>query len=411
MLFYLILLTLLGGFSIVITKQFFPLLYQKKIIRYGLIVCLSLGMIAPILMLLSIDVRWTFIKLSAIGGFFLLCFFTLYLTVISIHQLIKRLKNQANAPLPIVPNPSIKGASIQEAEGKSTVDLTKRKLLIGASASLPLAMLSGGLYGYSSSDNIPDIKWIEIPNSKLPEALDGFRILQISDLHLGRIRSTGDFNQILNKARSEDPELILITGDFCDHNPLIDEACKLIINHFPDTPKYACMGNHEYFGGIEHFVEIYQENSIPLLINQGETIKIRDTDVFIGGVDDPRSLLIENPNFFQNSIERTLAYKSSPVFTILMSHRPDAFIHSPDYQIDLMLAGHTHGTQLGLFGRSLFEPLMQNHYLWGHYQQEDYHLYTTSGMGHWFPFRFGCPTEIPIIVLRKGTAPSQSRFS
>jgi uncharacterized protein len=61
--------------------------------------------------------------------------------------------------------------------------------------------------------------------------------------------------------------------------------------------------------------------------------------------------------------------------------------------------GHTHGGQIGLFGRSAFEALAPELHLWGTYARGESRLYTTSGFGHWFPFRLGCPTEAPILEL------------
>jgi predicted MPP superfamily phosphohydrolase len=88
-------------------------------------------------------------------------------------------------------------------------------------------------------------------------------------------------------------------------------------------------------------------------------------------------------------------------FKILMSHRPDAFDYAASQGINLTLAGHTHGGQIGFMGRSLFDSYWADRYLWGEYRQGRSALYTSSGVGHWFPFRLGCPPEAPIIELRR----------
>jgi predicted MPP superfamily phosphohydrolase len=85
----------------------------------------------------------------------------------------------------------------------------------------------------------------------------------------------------------------------------------------------------------------------------------------------------------------------------MLSHRPAAFDAAAENGVDLTLAGHTHGAQVGLFGRSLLEPLWPEARLWGHYRQGVSQLYTSSGVGHWFPFRLGCPSEAPVIELRR----------
>jgi len=82
-----------------------------------------------------------------------------------------------------------------------------------------------------------------------------------------------------------------------------------------------------------------------------------------------------------------------------MSHRPNILPIAAKNNIDLVLSGHTHGAQFGFNNRSIFEKLYPKSYLWGKYQIDNTILYTSSGAGHWFPFRIGCPTEIPIITL------------
>ena len=67
----------------------------------------------------------------------------------------------------------------------------------------------------------------------------------------------------------------------------------------------------------------------------------------------------------------------------------------------MTLSGHTHGGQVAVAGRSVFEPLLPRSYLLGHYQAGESHLYTSAGLGHWLPFRLGCPCEGALITLRR----------
>ena len=91
----------------------------------------------------------------------------------------------------------------------------------------------------------------------------------------------------------------------------------------------------------------------------------------------------------------------SDAFKVLMSHRAKALDFADRFNVDLILAGHTHGGQIGFNRRSVFENFLANEpYLWGKYKKGKTQLYTSSGVGHWFPFRIGCPAEAPIIVLK-----------
>ena len=82
-----------------------------------------------------------------------------------------------------------------------------------------------------------------------------------------------------------------------------------------------------------------------------------------------------------------------------MSHRPMALDYAADRGIPLTLAGHTHGGQIGFNGRSLLYAINPERSMWGQYERRDSKLYVSAGAGHWFPYRLGCPAEIPIYTL------------
>jgi predicted MPP superfamily phosphohydrolase len=87
-------------------------------------------------------------------------------------------------------------------------------------------------------------------------------------------------------------------------------------------------------------------------------------------------------------------------FRVLLCHQPRGFVAAAAHDFHLTLSGHTHGGQVGLLGASALEGT----FLWGSYARGQSRLYTTSGFGHGFPFRLGCPTEAPLIVLARGEA-------
>ena len=105
--------------------------------------------------------------------------------------------------------------------------------------------------------------------------------------------------------------------------------------------------------------------------------------------------------FFNGCLDKTLVSRQEGDTVIVMSHRPSAFDFTAPRNVSLTLAGHTHGGQVGFMGRSILESSFPESYLWGHYRSGSSHLYTTSGMGHWFPFRLGCPPEAPVIELTR----------
>jgi len=166
------------------------------------------------------------------------------------------------------------------------------------------------------------------------------------------------------------------------------------------------LGNHEYYRGITDSIRIFTAGSIPLLVNQGMTLKVGLQNLFIGGADDPVSLKSNITPFLKRTVEMTMKAAQPESFSILMSHRPKTLDVANDQKIDLILSGHTHGGQIGFNGRSLFEGMIEKEpYLWGKYKKGETQLYTSSGMGHWLPFRLNCPPEAPLIILKHRNYP------
>jgi hypothetical protein len=226
-------------------------------------------------------------------------------------------------------------------------------------------------------------------------------VFHLSDLHLRSYVTVDDLERVIEKASTFEPDITLVTGDIADDLRQLPEALRMIDSLKPRLGTFAIPGNHEYFRGIEEVKRIFSRSPVPLFMNRAARIRVNDVDLFLGGIDDPRHMGVDNSAFFREAIEQTMQDSRSTDFPLLMSHRPDAFDIAAERGIRLVLAGHTHGGQIGLFHRSLFEELLPNKYLWGLYRNGSAHLYTTSGMGHWFPFRLGCPQEAPILELTR----------
>lgn len=275
----------------------------------------------------------------------------------------------------------------------------RRLFLQGAAAALPVITLSMGAAGVGRSLGKVNVPVRKLAIAGLPTGLDNLRILQISDTHLWHYVTLEDLSSICTDAAAYKPDLVLVTGDIADDLSLLPDALRIIAELRPPLGVFAALGNHEYFRGVEAVRRIFDRAEIPLFINQGMQIGSGGGELYLAGIDDPRRLSLAPSDFFERTIDQALVTRSPGLFTILMSHRPDAFDYASTQQIGLTLAGHTHGGQVGIFGRSVFEPAFPQRYLWGTYNRGESTLYTTSGAGHWFPFRLGCPPEAPIIEL------------
>ena len=276
----------------------------------------------------------------------------------------------------------------------------RRKFLRQAAAVLPVGAVTVGAAAMSGNDTTQIVQ-IPLTFPDLPPALAGLRILHLSDLHLGLGRRARDLHHLLESLRADPPDLIVLTGDVADELEELEAALELVTAFAPRLGVYAALGNHEYLNDIDQMLPAYRRSTVRLLINETASVAVGDATLFLAGVDDPIFSGAPRPFF-----ERTVAdcATSAPVaaFRLLLCHRPEGFEAAAKYGFHLTLSGHTHGGQIGLLGRSIFEVLLGIPYLWGSYQRGNSRLYTTSGFGHWFPFRLNCPAEAPIITLQRG---------
>ena len=279
-------------------------------------------------------------------------------------------------------------------------DPRRRLLLRGAAALVPAATVSMGLGGVGRAYAPAEVTLKTFRFDRLPNAFDGFRILHLSDLHLRHYVGLDDLEAMLVDASALSPDLILVTGDIADDLNLLPNALALIAQAKPRLGCFAVLGNHEYFRGITQVRHTFEGSDIPLLIDDGMRLATGGDSLFLGGIDDPMTMHDTPRDYFSASIDKTFFDASEGEFTLMMSHRPDAFPPAAERRIDLTLSGHTHGGQIGFAGRSILERALPESYLWGHYQLGHSQLYTSCGAGHWFPFRLGCPAEAPVIELK-----------
>lgn len=284
---------------------------------------------------------------------------------------------------------------------ETPVDTSRRRVLQGLAAAVPLIALSSGTGGLARSFGPVQVYRKELGIANLPAELEGFRILHLSDMHLRHYTTLSTLEDVMIRAKEHEPHLILVTGDIADDLEQLPGALKMVEQFGAPFGYYASLGNHEYFRGVDAVKRVFDRHSVPLFINQGERIMVGSTPVFVAGIDDPRRMGAKEHSFYQQTIDMAVYNSKKNDFVILMSHRPDALDYASEKGVHVTLAGHTHGGQIGMGGRSIFEPYWEDRYLWGEYHRGESTLYTSSGVGHWFPFRLGCPPEAPIIELHR----------
>ncbi|MFW5799600.1 MAG: metallophosphoesterase [Spirochaetota bacterium] len=242
--------------------------------------------------------------------------------------------------------------------------------------------------------------------NKLPEKLKGFHIVQLSDLHAGPYLKLDRLNFFVEKVNELNPDIIAVTGDMLHESvkalPIVIEGLKKLKAKYG---VYSVLGNHDHYDDYTQVVKAFKQANLRLLMEETETINVNGELINIIGVDYP---VVGRPVEFNYYDQLVRAKKGSnpDALDILLAHNPDAFPSAVRLGIDLTLSGHTHGGQLilgevKLFGEKvLLAPIRVVHkYVKGHYQKGDKHLYVSKGIGHWFPIRINCPSEITSIKL------------
>jgi predicted MPP superfamily phosphohydrolase len=301
----------------------------------------------------------------------------------------------------LLPNPAARIAADPEAEiarGPAS-QLTRRRFLIGS------GITAAGLALYAGEVARHEIDVIQRPIAirNLPTPFHGYRIAQISDIHIDEYTEPYFLDRVVKRVNALSPDLVLITGDFVTLGAFTFVAanhaihrCAEILATLTCPQRYAILGNHDTGVGAPLVIDALQRNQIPVLVNQHVPIERNGSRLWITGVDDPGT---SHPDL-------NLAIPANPDGpVILMAHEPDYVVevlkHPSAPLIDLVLAGHSHGGQIRLpFLGALVLPPMGKLYPEGHYYLNQLQLYVNRGLGTvGLPFRLNCPPEITVITL------------
>ncbi|MFO7864817.1 MAG: metallophosphoesterase [Salinivirgaceae bacterium] len=258
---------------------------------------------------------------------------------------------------------------------------------------------------------------LSFPN--LPEAFDGLRIVQISDLHLG---SFGTNRKPLKEAveliNAENPDIVLFTGDLVNNFAGEIRNWEEVFGQLKaGIGKYAILGNHDYGdystwpsqqrkeANFKSILSGYRRLGFKLLRNESVTLEKGGQKIAISGVEN-----WGHPPFPQyGDLEKTWNKVGDAPFKILMSHDPDHWdaevVGKKNY--DITLAGHTHGMQFGVaLGNFNWSPAQYKFKRWaGLYQVGKQLLYVNRGLGYLgMPARVGMPPEITVFKLKRDSA-------
>ena len=268
------------------------------------------------------------------------------------------------------------------------------------------------IVGYSVFNTLYDFKvhHVDVPLASLPRALDGLRIVQMSDLHAGSFFSERPMMEAVELTLAEKPDVIAITGDFVNNRDSeLDRIMPALSKLAAPLGVYGCLGNHDHYANTPAVVQRLKNSPIDLLVNAHRTVSIDGADLNLIGTD--------NTGFNQRYADLPAALSGIPESAeqahLLLAHDPtfwDLHVRPRFPEIDLMLCGHTHGGQIGLeIGPFRWSLARVAYPRWaGLYQESrtedrsDQYLYVNRGLGTVGPpIRFGVRPEITVLTLKR----------
>lgn len=276
------------------------------------------------------------------------------------------------------------------------------RLLLGADATLLLGLLAAllGLFGTWQGLKLPAVKTVTVTLRGLPAAFDGYRIVQLSDLHAQRLLPARWQQDVVDQANALQPDLIVITGDLQDGEPQAraDDVAPLAGLRATDGA-LAVPGNHEYYADYQAWMTAFAELGLPMLVNQHRLIQRGDAAIAIVGLADRQATAFAAPG---PDLQAATAGLPDDVPFIVLQHQPRSARDNATGGAALQLSGHTHGGQI--LGPSVLTRYANNGFLAGVYRVGDMTLYVSRGTGLWngLVLRLGAPSEITELELHAG---------
>lgn len=280
---------------------------------------------------------------------------------------------------------------------------TGRRAFFRTAATLvPLATVGGSSYAAFAGQHEIVVTHESFGYTNLPEGLKNYKIVQLSDIHIGPCIDLDDFDEILKMALIEKPNRVVITGDLIDRLDWLPQVCERLTTftkQIPDGVDYI-LGNHEYHHDVNKVLDELKMNTpMNVLVNSNIQIMGGRQPVYIAGVAyDNKREKEERERFMEKALSGIPDY----AFVILLAHHPEFFEEAIERNIPLTLSGHTHGGQIVLFGMPMVP--IGTPYVKGRYVEKNSVCYVNNGSGHWFPIRINCPREITVITFFDGIA-------
>ena len=232
----------------------------------------------------------------------------------------------------------------------------------------------------------------------LPQAFEGFRVTQLTDIHHSRILGLEEIGRVVSLAQQTRPDMFVLTGDYSTSYRRYIEPCAEALSAL-SAPEgvWAVLGNHDHYTDPELTIRALQRNHIAVLNNANTTLRRGSDAIQLSGIDD----------WTWNGTDWVKAFAGlkTNTPTILLSHQPTVLDFEQTKDVSLILSGHTHGGQLNfpLLGAPARLFTKDLRYARGLFRRGETQLYVSTGTGViGLPVRLGVRPEIAVLRLRRG---------
>jgi predicted MPP superfamily phosphohydrolase len=261
---------------------------------------------------------------------------------------------------------------------------------------VPALALLVTFLGYLNARRRARVRTVEVPIEGLPEALRGFSIAQITDIHVGATIKRDYVERIVSAVNALDADMVAVTGDLVDGSvsrlsPHTAPLAQLSARH----GTFFVTGNHEYYSGAHAWIEEMRRLGLSVLLNEHVVLDHDGAAVVVAGVTDISAHHFDPSH--RSDPAGAVAGAPGDAFKVLLAHQPRSALAARNAGYHLQLSGHTHGGQFFPWNYvvKLFEPFST-----GLYRLGELSLYVSRGTGYWGPpKRLGAPSEITHLRL------------
>jgi predicted MPP superfamily phosphohydrolase len=287
------------------------------------------------------------------------------------------------------------GAAVARPADKPSVDI-ERRVFLARAVSGGAAVFAGGAasYGAWRAFHPPDVTELAVRLPGLPRTLDGFSIVQLTDIHVGNLVERRFLDELVRRANALAPDLVAITGDLVDGDvSTLGPAVAALANLRSRHGTFFVTGNHDHYSGAREWAAFLERLGIQVLRNRHVRVGENTASLDLIGVDDWGARRTGGGYDLQAALARRDPERPS----VLLAHQPANFREAASRGVGLQLSGHTHGGQIFPFTVAV---RLAWEYSAGLYREGHSHIYVSRGCGFWGPpMRIDSPPELAKIVL------------